>query len=204
MADEAATRRDAAIARVARWPKTEEQFREHLLAGIDFARQLYEMKADGIALPGCRVGACGHQRILATFARLEQEIRDAVVIFDPAEREREARLEVDMELHADPGYSRVIGPLLSDVAMAGKVAWSAVNNTIDGDPRTSGADKAPAALKLAVSNTPVVGAVHSLWYTRAALERAWLNDLNEFLSPGYLARMQSRTQRAGQRHWWEP
>lgn len=42
-------------------------------------------------------------------------------------------------------------------------------------------------------------------YSRAAFDHLVMQDLQEFLSPGYLQRMQNRAYREyGQTYWWEP
>ena len=57
------------------------------------------------------------------------------------------------------------------------------------------------ALRWTNSNLPYA----NLWQTRALWERAFLNQAQEALSPGYLARMQQRAQRDwGQGFWWAP
>ena len=53
----------------------------------------------------------------------------------------------------------------------------------------------------AKSNTP--GA--SVWWVKPAIEHGFLNALNESMSPGYLARVQSRAYKDwGQKMWWAP
>jgi len=89
------------------------------------------------------------------------------------------------------------GPLLGDAITGAELAFGAIANAAKGETP----DGAAKALRLGVGITP--GA--SLWYARAALERAVLHDAQEYLSPGYLARMQSRAQKDfGQSFWWEP
>ncbi len=58
-----------------------------------------------------------------------------------------------------------------------------------------------SALRLARSHTPFI----NMWYTSAALDRAIFNQLNELMSPGYIQRMQTRTNNMyGQEFWWNP
>lgn len=60
---------------------------------------------------------------------------------------------------------------------------------------------AAEAIQWVKSNTP--GA--SLWWVRPLLEHGVTNQLNEALSPGYLARMKQRAiQNWGARYWWQP
>jgi hypothetical protein len=60
---------------------------------------------------------------------------------------------------------------------------------------------AAEALRFLKSNTPLV----NLWYTRAALDHAVLQQIQENASPGYLARMKDRARKDfGQDYWWQP
>lgn len=60
---------------------------------------------------------------------------------------------------------------------------------------------AAEALKFAKGNAPLI----NLWYTKAALDRYLLNDLQDYLSPGYLQRIRQTTHKnTGQDYWWEP
>lgn len=57
------------------------------------------------------------------------------------------------------------------------------------------------ALRLVRGNMPFV----NVWYVKTVLDHAVLNDLNEFLSPGYFKRQQDRARRTqGQGYWWNP
>lgn len=56
-------------------------------------------------------------------------------------------------------------------------------------------------LKFAKGMTPFA----NLWYTKAATDHLLFNQLQELASPGYLARMRSRSQREfGQSFYWDP
>lgn len=56
-------------------------------------------------------------------------------------------------------------------------------------------------VKFVKGNTP--GA--SLWYAKAALDHMVYNQLAEYFSPGYLAKVRARSQKEfGQRYYWEP
>jgi hypothetical protein len=60
---------------------------------------------------------------------------------------------------------------------------------------------AAEAMRFLKSNTPLV----NLWYTRAAIDHAVLQQLQENASPGYLNRMRSRARKEwGQDYWWAP
>lgn len=57
------------------------------------------------------------------------------------------------------------------------------------------------ALRFVRSNLPGV----NLWYTKAALDHAIFHQAQEYVSPGYLGRMQRQVMRdSGQTFWWAP
>lgn len=56
-------------------------------------------------------------------------------------------------------------------------------------------------VRFAKSNIPG----QNLWYTKAALDHMIFHQLQEHFSPGYLARIKSRSRKEfGQGYWWEP
>ena len=58
-----------------------------------------------------------------------------------------------------------------------------------------------STVRLIRSHMPFV----NMWYTSTAIDRYVMNDIQEYLSPGYLARMERRTYRSwGQGYWWGP
>lgn len=60
---------------------------------------------------------------------------------------------------------------------------------------------AAEVLRFGKANTPLI----NLWYARAAIDHAMLQQIQENLSPGYLARMRQRARKEwGQDYWWEP
>lgn len=60
---------------------------------------------------------------------------------------------------------------------------------------------AASAFRIAKSHMPFI----NMWYTQTILDRYVMNDIQEYLSPGYLARMERRTYRSwGQGYWWGP
>ena len=45
----------------------------------------------------------------------------------------------------------------------------------------------------------------NIWYAKLAIDQAVLNDMQEFLSPGYLDRVRNRAeQQWGSTYWWAP
>lgn len=60
---------------------------------------------------------------------------------------------------------------------------------------------AAEALRFLKSNTPLI----NLWYSRAAIDHAVLQQVQENVSPGYLARMRTRAKKEwGQDWYWSP
>jgi hypothetical protein len=57
------------------------------------------------------------------------------------------------------------------------------------------------ALRYAKGHAPLV----NLWQGKTAIDRAILNDAQEMLSPGYLARIKARARKDwNTEYWWEP
>lgn len=66
-----------------------------------------------------------------------------------------------------------------------------------GQKTSAGSD----AVQLLKSNIPL----QNLWYTKAVTDRLIFNQLQEMVSPGYMARVESRARRDfGQQFWWKP
>lgn len=59
---------------------------------------------------------------------------------------------------------------------------------------------AAEAVRFLSSNTPG----SSLWYARSALDRVFLHQLQESLSPGYIGKVRARAAKDGSTYWWEP
>lgn len=94
-----------------------------------------------------------------------------------------------------------LGPVVSMGEEALALTWGNLLQASKGEETDFGAE----AVRFARGNTPGLSAVMNLWYTRAAFDHLVMHDLQEFLSPGYLQRMQDRAYREfGQTFWWEP
>lgn len=66
------------------------------------------------------------------------------------------------------------------------------------DAARTGKDAGAKAARLVKSNLPFI----NIWYVKAALDHTMLNQMNEFLSPGYTRRMERRLRkRTGQEFW---
>lgn len=96
------------------------------------------------------------------------------------------------------------GPLASALGPAASMVEEALNLTqgnliqmARGDDPRFGAE----AVRFMKGAAP--GA--NLWYAKAALDRLFFNQLQEYFSPGYLAAMKGRARREfGQSYWWDP
>lgn len=106
-------------------------------------------------------------------------------------------LSEDARYGAMSGLTNFAGPMVGTVVQASDVLTAAAGSAIY-DKKTKPAAK---ALNLVRSHTPFI----NMWYTSAAIDRAVLNEINEYLSPGYIKRSESRLRRGtGQEFWWRP
>jgi hypothetical protein len=97
---------------------------------------------------------------------------------------------------SDPMF-RLAGPTAGSVADLFELTKGNIDEAISGKQTHAGAE----ALRFARSHLPYV----NLWYAKTALERTFINDLQETLSPGYLARMKQKMQKDWkQQFWWDP
>ena len=95
------------------------------------------------------------------------------------------------------GLASALGPQASTLVETNDLIHSIVGQGLYDKETKPGA----RALRLVRSHMPFL----NLWYTGTALDRAVMNDLQEYLSPGYTQRMQSRLYRSwGQEFWWGP
>lgn len=96
-----------------------------------------------------------------------------------------------------PNWMSLLGPVLGSGAEALDLTLGNAGEALKGKETHAGAE----ALRFAKSHLPFL----NLWYAKAAIDHAGLQDLQEYLSPGYLSRMQDRAQKEwGQSFWWQP
>lgn len=89
------------------------------------------------------------------------------------------------------------GPLAGTAEDLAKLTIGNVQEVARGKDTKAAAE----ALRFIKSNAPLA----NLWYSSAAIERAFLHDLQEMASPGYLKRMERRAKRdTGASYWWQP
>ena len=104
--------------------------------------------------------------------------------------------------YGSPNFVRFAGPVINSGLDTWDVLKTYYNEAMGDeeiglyDSENSGHAK---ALRLLRGHTPFV----NLWYTSTAIDRYVMNDIQEYLSPGYLARMERRTYNSwGQGYWW--
>lgn len=96
----------------------------------------------------------------------------------------------------DPLF-RLAGPTAGSAADFFELTKGNLDELLSGKPTHAGAE----ALRFVRGHLPYV----NLWYAKTALERGVLNDVQESVSPGYLARQRAKMRKDwGQEFWWEP
>lgn len=94
--------------------------------------------------------------------------------------------------------SAIAGPVVGDAyELAGDLVLENIRQAKEGKDTHAGAE----ALRFGLGHAPLI----NVWYARAALDHAFLQQAHEFLSPGYLGRMEDRVYRDyGQDFYWRP
>ena len=91
----------------------------------------------------------------------------------------------------------LLGPAFGSAADAFELTKGNVDEALAGKQTHAGAE----AVRFARAHLPLV----NLWYAKAALDHAALHAMQENLSPGYLARIQSKAKKDWkQGYWWAP
>jgi len=96
-----------------------------------------------------------------------------------------------------PNWTSLAGPVAGTAADAANVTLGNLGQVMQGkDPKA-----AAELLRFARQNVPFM----NLWYLKAAIDHAGFNELQDSLSPGYLARQKAAARRDwGTTYWWEP
>ena len=103
----------------------------------------------------------------------------------------------DQTQYGNSALATAAGPVAGLAEDVISLTLGAAQKTAKGQDPKWGAN----AVRVAKSNLP--GA--NLWYTRAATDHLVFHRLQEYLSPGYLARMRRRARKDfKQSFWWEP
>lgn len=96
-----------------------------------------------------------------------------------------------------PNWMNLAGPVIGSAFEAADLTFGNIGQAVRGEDTHIGAE----AMRFARSHAPFV----NLWYAKGALDHAGLQDLQEYLSPGYLGRMRERAHKDwGQEFWWKP
>lgn len=96
-----------------------------------------------------------------------------------------------------PNWMTFAGPVLGSAFELADLTAGNLGESIKGKETHAGAE----ALRFTRSHLPFV----NLWYAKTALDHAGLQDLQEYLSPGYLSRMQQRSRDEWhQEYYWRP
>jgi len=99
--------------------------------------------------------------------------------------------------YGEPNWTNLAGPIFSDLAELGNLTVGNLAEAMRGEETHGGAE----LTRFVAGHTPFI----RLWYAKAAIDHAFLQDLQEYLSPGYLRRMEERAQRDwGQSWYWTP
>ena len=105
-------------------------------------------------------------------------------------------LSDDARYGAMSGLTNFAGPQIGTAVEVSDLATAALGSAIY-DRETKPAVK---AIKLTRSHLPFL----NMWYTSTAIDRAFMNDLQEYLSPGYMRRMEQRMRRGTGQQYWLP
>ena len=94
-------------------------------------------------------------------------------------------------------WGNVAGPVAGTAFDLAKVTLGNIGETAQGKDTNMGAE----LLRFGRQNAPFL----NLWYGRAALDHMFFHEAQEYLSPGYLRKMQKNSSKDfGQEFWWKP
>ena len=97
----------------------------------------------------------------------------------------------------NPNWTNLGGPVLGGLADLGNVTLGNLGQAMQGKDTKAAAE----LLRFTRSNLPFL----NLWYLKAGVDHMGFNDLQENVSPGYLARQRTAARRDwGSTYWWEP
>jgi hypothetical protein len=94
------------------------------------------------------------------------------------------------------------GPLVGDASVVLNAAQQAVASS--SDPEADVAKKLRPVGANAVNALKAYVPGATLFYTKAAMDRLIFNQVADYFSPGYLARMKARARQQHRSSWWEP
>ncbi|MCE9939793.1 hypothetical protein [Serratia liquefaciens] len=103
----------------------------------------------------------------------------------------------DHTRYGSGALASMLGPVAGLVDDAIKLAQGVPLNAVEGKPEQTGGD----TVKFLKGLIPG----QNLWYTKAVLDHMIFNQMQEYFSPGYLRRMEKRSQKEfNQTYWWRP
>ncbi len=106
-------------------------------------------------------------------------------------------LSDDARYGAMSGLANFAGPQIGTAVAASDLVTATLGSAIY-DRNTKPGVK---ALQLVRSHTPFL----NMWYTSSVLDRAFMNELQDWMSPGYIEKLERRLFRGtGQEYWWAP
>lgn len=104
-------------------------------------------------------------------------------------------LSEDSAYGAMSGVTNLAGPVASTIVGVSDVITSGIGNAIYDKNTKTGAK----ATRLLRQHMPFV----NMWYTSTVIDRAFMDELQDYLSPGYSRAKESRLRRGtGQGYWW--
>jgi hypothetical protein len=96
-----------------------------------------------------------------------------------------------------PNWASFFGPVLGSGVDLANLTVGNLGKVIHGQNTHFGAE----ALQFTRGHLPFI----NMWYAKAAIDHAVLQDMQEYLSPGYLERMREKAEHDwGQQFWWRP
>ena len=99
--------------------------------------------------------------------------------------------------YGSPNFLRAFGPVIQ----TGLDTWDVLKGLSGEALYDKETQSAAKALRLLRGHMPFV----NLWYTKGVFDRAIYNDLMEWASPGYTARIENWSlKNTGQQYWWKP
>lgn len=105
-------------------------------------------------------------------------------------------LSEDARYGAMSGLTNFAGPVVGTAVDVSDLITASMGSAIYDKETKPGA----RAVRLVRSHTPFV----NLWYTSSVIDRAFMNELQDYLSPGYLQRMETRMRRGTGQGYWLP
>lgn len=105
-------------------------------------------------------------------------------------------LSDDARYGAMSGLTNFAGPQIGTAVEASDIIIASIGNSIYHKNTKPGVK----ATRLVRSHLPFL----NMWYTSTAIDRAFMNELNEWMSPGYLAQMEKRQRRGTGQGYWLP